>query len=255
MLFLVLLVGGIVIGANVWGKPEAMLLAMVPALPILPLLLIYLLLAAYSANKERYQGMMDAAGRLGFLYTADISDSLRKETAGFHLIAGRAQLSNEIRGVQDGVPAVVFTCRIRYSDERYGYAAAALLPLHAMHVPDFMLTPKTVADRLEQAMSGQLIEFDGSQQWEAFSRQYTLRLQGESSANDLHAFFDESRMRSLAALAALSIEVKRGSMLVWHEVGFREELRQSCRSMRVNVADEAVGVLQQAMEIRTAMQK
>lgn len=255
ILLLVLLVGGIVIGANVWGKPEAMLLAGVPALPILPLLLVYLLLAAYSANKERYQGMRDAAEQLGFLYTADISDSLVKETAGFHLTAGRTQLSNEIRGEQDGVPAVVFTCGVRSSDQGHRYVAAVLLPLHAMHVPDFMLTPKTVVDRLGQAMSGQVIEFDGSQQRESFSRQYAIRLRGESTEDDLHAFFDESRMRSLAVRDALSIEVLGGSMLVWHEVGVREGLRQACRSIRVNVADEAVGVLQQAMEIRAAMLK
>lgn len=255
ILLLVFLVGGIVIGANVWGKPEAMLIAIVPALPILPLLFVYLLLAAYSANKERSQGMMDAAERLGFLYTADPSDSLLQETADFHLIAGRTQLSNEIRGEQDGVPAAVFTCRVRYGDQNYRYAAAAMLPLHTMHVPDFILTPKTVVDRLRGAVGGQAIEFSGSQQSEAFTRQYALRLRGDSSKDDLHAFFSESRMRSLATYGDLSIEVVRGSLLVWHEIGFREELQQSFRSMRVNVADEAVTVLRRAMEIRAAMLK
>ncbi len=66
MSFLVVVMAGIVIGATVWSKPEAMLPAIVPALPILPLLLVYLMLAAYTANKEQCQRMADAAERLGF---------------------------------------------------------------------------------------------------------------------------------------------------------------------------------------------
>ena len=113
ILLLVVVVAGIVIGAIVWGKPEAMLAVVVPTVPILPLLLVYLLLAANAVNKERYQGMMDAAEQLGFLHTANVSRSLLEQSAGFHLTAGQTHLSNEIRGEQDGVAAVVFTCCTR----------------------------------------------------------------------------------------------------------------------------------------------
>ena len=81
ILFLVVVVAGIVIGATVCGRPELMLMVIVPAMPILPLLLVYLLLAAYTASKERHQGMRDAAERLGFLYTADVSSALLEESA------------------------------------------------------------------------------------------------------------------------------------------------------------------------------
>ena len=255
MLLLVVVVAGIVIGATVCGKPEAMLLVLVPAVPILPLLLVYLLLAAHSANKQRHQGMVDAAERLGFLYTADVSSSLLEESAGFHLTAGPAQLSNEIRGEHNGVSAVVFTCCIRCVNGHCRYAAAALLPLHTKCVPEFLLTPKTVADRLRGALGGQDIEFNGSQLSETFSGHFAIQSKGDSSKAKLRAFFDESRMTSLALHDSVSVEVVRGSVMVWHEVGIGEELRNGFRPLRVNVANEAVTVFQQAMEIRAALVK
>ena len=199
--------------------------------------------------------MADAAERLGFLYTADASNSLLEESDGFSLVAGRTQLSDEIRGEQDGVSVVVFTCSIRYGNGNYRYATAALLPLHATSVPDFVLAPKTVVDRLCGALGGQSIEFNETQRSEAFSRQFAVWPRGDSSEDELHAFFDESRMASFSKHNPVCVEVAGGSLMVRHEVGIREGLHHSFRSIRVNVADEAVAVFRRAMEIRAALLK
>ena len=108
--------------------------------------------------------MADAARRLNFSYLASDSESLTTETAGFSLMkVGR--VLHAIRGEQTGLSVCIFACYTVSSDPDGGQVrrdTVVLLRGQATGVPDFILRPESIVDRIRLVFGGQDIEFEGS---------------------------------------------------------------------------------------------
>ncbi len=256
MAVLVLTAVGIGVYALVSDNQKAMILVALPALPFLPILLVYLLLSASAANRERHQGMADAAEKRGLQYTPDATRQLLAEMAAFTLIDDQASLSDVIHGEQDGVPLVAFLSATTYltgNSVRYRYATVSLLPLESARIPDFVLVPANLWDRIPSSIEFPPVEFTGSAQRDSFSKQFKLSRRDEAGHNNQADFMSDSLMEWMTSHPPVSVEVRQGRLLVSHEASLSDGLQNASRSIRDNVADEAESTLQHALKIRNLL--
>ena len=179
--------------------------------------------------------MADVARRLNFSYSASDSESLTTETAGFSLMKGGPRLADVIRGEQTGLSVCIFACYTVSSDPDGGQVrrdTVVLLRGQATGVPDFILRPESIVDRIRLVFGGQDIEFEGSPVRAAFSRRYVLRTDDSANEQQVREFFDEPLIEFFANRKGVCLQVDRNSLMVWQGPTLGRELARGLRSVR-----------------------
>lgn len=258
LMLLALGTSALIVFGLVSERQEAILLAVLPLILFIPLLWVYLWTTASTALRSRHQGMANAARQLGCSYSETASPSLHSAVAGFALIESDTHISDEIIGERDGVTIRVFTClRIDSSGNRprHHYYTVALLPDELQEIPSFSLAPENMWERLQQAAGDEDLDFEGSQDAEAFSRHYSLRSHANLNGPEIRRFFDREVLAYFANRRCICLQVVGQSLMVWHRPSFGKELVRGCRSVQTNVTADANEVVQQALEILEVFRK
>ena len=140
---LVLAVVAIAVWSFQMGKPELMVLAVVPGALAFPVMIAYLFAAYFGVIQQQRHGMFDVAKRWGFRYRAGHPKGLDADLAGFYLLDKSTHLLDEIRGERAGIPLRVLNIRNGNSDGEgsgYSFYTVACLPGQLTDCPDFLDT-------------------------------------------------------------------------------------------------------------------
>ena len=188
-------------------------------------------------EKQRTERMAEAARTLGFAFEAvgnlDALRSLGDLPVYGHGHQKRAR--NVLSGRAEGldVKLLDYTYVIGSGKDQHAYAQSVLL-VPGTHLPDLVLQPETVLDRVASAFGAQDIDFDASPE---FSRAY--RLSGPDEVRIRSAFSAEA-LAFFAREKHWTVEVRGGTAGIY-------------RSQRLCRPDEVKGALAERRAVLRAL--
>jgi hypothetical protein len=247
-----------VVAIAVWrfqvGRPELMVLAVVPGALALPVMIAYLFAAYFGVIQQQRQGMFDLAKRWGFRYRAGHPKGLDADLAGFYLLDKSTHLLEEIRGERAGIPLRVLNIRNGDSDGEgsgYSFYTVAFLPGQLTDCPDFLVLPHSILRPHEEPR----IRVEGSLVRDAFSQHFTLRAAHCEHEQTIRGIFDDSLVNWFLKHTSLCLQVSGGSLWVWQGSSVAREVQRAFKSVRVKAAEDAESVARQALEVLSALQE
>jgi len=166
------------------------------------------------AGRKRRDAFAAEAARLGFTFSPDDEEWLRKELAPFHLFSrGHSKkISNVLRGQASALQIAVF-------DYRYTTGGGQSSSTHSQTVllfetpevqfPAFSLRPENIFHRIGQVFGLKDIDFEDAPE---FSRQYLLQAEDESAIRN---FFSDDAIRHFSEHTGICVEAGGGRLIVY----------------------------------------
>ena len=184
------------------------LLSMLPVLLLLAGLSVY---QRYSA-KQRADAMRIVAKQLGWQHT---SGALPASTASFQFFAKRpnGRFEHVLLPKEADEPLLAMYSWVQSSDDKHPVQElCAIYPSLSAELPDLLIRPESLADKLAEYVGFTDIDLDGNSALLEFSSKYLLR----SKAGDrMEEVISDSLAEFLCHHEGWSFEVLDGSVLFW----------------------------------------
>jgi hypothetical protein len=263
---LVLGVASCAVVATVRGDERFFVVAGLFGVPALPVLLLYLFVAARTAMQQWESGMKKAADSLDAEFSLKATPDFKQLISPFSVakLSG-VRFDHVIIACHQGcalyAATLSYTASSTMSSSGSGMQTVTrmfpliVLPNVAGAMPDFRLTPRTILSGLIRDRDYQELTIEGSLDRDRFAKLFVLQASAGDDVSPVQDLVFGPLLECTERLRGWSLEARDGALLAYREPTFRLGLVHMAESVEKRVFREVMETLEIALDVANCFSK